>query len=936
MTALLKKRALAEYTQVLDPVPKPIKKLRLVKKQTQASASLYVGLLENSKTSNDALQLLFRISDSLQFKKEDLLGIIKKLAKHFRQQNESAVRVKILSLYANIGSLKNDVEGTIIDQIMKLIEKETSHKVVAQGLTTILELYNSMDISVASYESLQKNIYNLAKSFLKDTNHWVKQICFQIIGTINLEGTVPFIANYIHSQDARVRCAAMETLVKVQEKEVKTEQIPVSLYPDICQALNDDYEIVRAAALKIVCIIGITYSENLVKVNKLNEEIRLIDDTFSKVCHAVNDLSMNVRLQAMQLLGSMTKVSPTFLNQTLDKKLMSNMRKKKSLHERSNEMVTSGEWSSGKKWADDAPKELLHKDEVNVVSSGSCGAFVHGLEDEFMEVRTASVRALCNLALDHPDFALVSLDFLVDMFNDEIEAVRIEAIDSLTRMSRHIVLREHQLETILGALEDYSIDVREGLHRMLAACFLSTKSCLEMCVEHLLENLKKYPQDKQSTWQCVKEIGSKHSDLTLLLVPQLLAIHPFFDTPEPDVEDPHYITLLILVFNAAQHCPTMLQLFEEHTIKHYSYLRVTLPSLVPHLKLPGAAEFVEPEMSNAGAELLWRLVDSLSTGARVQSEVIQRSLPQLARLAEIDSQIAGPAEFITLFISCQVSLGKILNDKLWCCNAPNTVQGSAVKNNITQLLHLCLRLQYLFVGLEKIELAAVKQFQLKALALHLVYVVKATNLSALALCEHFLIKVERTQRYLLKNNVQPDEFCKGVFLAMSSLDDTKPGAVARCLLPLLDIANKIQPPKPNIGVRMCKAVLTGSSSSPDNPIKFTAGLVMATPIDAEITGLQDPTSLRIKIHYPDHQTHVCVPTNDHLRPTGGFGNYRLLTKALVSHGVWSEACYVEISLCIELSENEFAHRSQYSLDPYLELCKPLKLYVLPKPVKRGT
>lgn len=45
------------------------------------------------------------------------------------------------------------------------------------------------------------------------------------------------------------------------------------------------------------------------------------------------------------------------------------------------------------------------------------------------------------------------------------------------------------------------------------------------------------------------------------------------------------ITLLILVFNAAQHSPTMLQLFEEHTIKHYSYLRVTLPSLVPHLKV---------------------------------------------------------------------------------------------------------------------------------------------------------------------------------------------------------------------------------------------------------------------------------------------------------------------------------------------------------------
>jgi len=45
------------------------------------------------------------------------------------------------------------------------------------------------------------------------------------------------------------------------------------------------------------------------------------------------------------------------------------------------------------------------------------------------------------------------------------------------------------------------------------------------------------------------------------------------------------ICILILVFNAAQNCPTMLQLFEEHTLKHYSYLRDTMPNLVPALKV---------------------------------------------------------------------------------------------------------------------------------------------------------------------------------------------------------------------------------------------------------------------------------------------------------------------------------------------------------------
>lgn len=114
------------------------------------------------------------------------------------------------------------------------------------------------------------------------------------------------------------------------------------------------------------------------------QEIRLIDDAFGKVCIGVTDLSMHVRTLAARLLGTMVQVSSRFLNQTLDKKLMSNMRRKRTAHELAWENVTSGEWASGKKWADDAPREVLDADNINLMSSGACGAFVHGLEDEFL------------------------------------------------------------------------------------------------------------------------------------------------------------------------------------------------------------------------------------------------------------------------------------------------------------------------------------------------------------------------------------------------------------------------------------------------------------------------------------------------------------------------------------------------------------------------
>ena len=43
------------------------------------------------------------------------------------------------------------------------------------------------------------------------------------------------------------------------------------------------------------------------------------------------------------------------------------------------------------------------------------------------------------------------------MFNDEIEEVRLKAIDCMTKISQLIILREDQLEIILGVLEVWLI-----------------------------------------------------------------------------------------------------------------------------------------------------------------------------------------------------------------------------------------------------------------------------------------------------------------------------------------------------------------------------------------------------------------------------------------------------------------------------------------------
>ena len=102
-------------------------------------------------------------------------------------------------------------------------------------------------------------------------------------------------------------------------------------------------------------------------------DLTLSDDAFVKICDLVNDSSMPVRAQATQLLGDFSRVSNKFLDQTLDKKLMSHLKVVKSDHQRQLELhqgggasLTSVDWSSGRKWGSGVPKVPTRLGRTNV------------------------------------------------------------------------------------------------------------------------------------------------------------------------------------------------------------------------------------------------------------------------------------------------------------------------------------------------------------------------------------------------------------------------------------------------------------------------------------------------------------------------------------------------------------------------------------------
>ncbi|XP_033261691.1 integrator complex subunit 4 isoform X2 [Orcinus orca] len=947
MAAHLKKRVYEEFTKVVQQQQEEIatKKLRLTK--PSKSAALHIDLCKATSPA-DALQYLLQFARK-PVEAESVEGVVRILLEHYYKENDPSVRLKIASLLGLLSKTAGFSPDCIMDDAINILQNEKSHQVVAQLLDTLL----AIGTKLPDNQAIQMRLVDVACKHLTDTSHGVRNKCLQLLGNLgSLEKSVTkdaeglgvrdvqkIIGDYFSDQDPRVRTAAIKAMA--------------------CKLLSDDYEQVRSAAVQLIWVVSQLYPESIVPIPSSNEEIRLVDDAFGKICHMVSDSSWVVRVQASKLLGSMEQVSSHFLEQTLDKKLMSDLRRKRTAHERAKELYTSGEFSSGRKWGDDAPKEEVDTGAVNLIESGACGAFVHGLEDEMYEVRIAAVEALCMLAQSSPSFAEKCLDFLVDMFNDEIEEVRLQSIHTMRKISNNITLREDQLDTVLAVLEDSSRDIREALHELLCCTNVSTKEGIHLALVELLKNLTKYPTDRDSIWKCLKFLGSRHPTLVLPLVPELLSTHPFFDTAEPDMDDPAYIAVLVLIFNAAKTCPTMPALFSDHTFRHYAYLRDSLSHLVPALRLPGrklVSSALSPNIMPHEDPSHQFLQQSLERVYSLQhldpqgtQELLEFTIRDLQRLGELQSELAGVADFSATYLRCQLLLIKALQEKLWNVAAPLYLKQSDLASAAAkQIMEETYKMEFMYSGVENKQVVIIHHMRLQAKALQLIVTARtARGVDPLfGMCEKFLQEVDFFQRCFIADlpHLQ-DSFVDKLLDLMPRLMTSKPAEVVKILHTMLRQSTFLHLPLPE-QIHKASATIIEPAGESDNPLRFTSGLVVALDVDATLEHVQDPQStVKVQVSYPDGQAQMIHPKPADFRNPGP-GRHRLITQVYLSHTAWTEPCQVEVRLLLAYNSSsripkspwieggEMSSQVETSIEGTIPFSKSVKVYIMPKPARR--
>lgn len=104
----------------------------------------------------------------------------------------------------------------------------------------------------------------------------------------------------------------------------------------------------------------------------------------------------------------------------------------------------------------------------------SNGALVRALEDEFEAVRLEAITSICKISLASRKFRDCSLDLLIDMLNDEIDSVRYFALDRLVYLAqwshgqkKPLLVDSSAIRTLLFALSDHSATVRRLVLELL-------------------------------------------------------------------------------------------------------------------------------------------------------------------------------------------------------------------------------------------------------------------------------------------------------------------------------------------------------------------------------------------------------------------------------------------------------------------------------------
>ncbi|CAB3408707.1 unnamed protein product [Caenorhabditis bovis] len=837
----------------------------------------------------------------------------------------------------------------------QLNDSQTIAKLFAKSVLTgrLLNLFGeALDNKIISVKSVPEYAFLSAKTILfQDSIYEVHSrtcaldffVAYSISDKrddVRLIDCEKLLCRTVLDRDYRIRLACLKGLTRLSKEGLLLHK---STYFIIKPMLTDTDADIRIMALNLLLHFS---NRNPVETTAGKGTLTIPDDAFSAVCDAMNDIDTRVRIEAARLLGEFHVVSDELVFQTLDKKMMRSnkssevVKVEKSMFamtqkgpsgtdkrwrflKKATNQDQGGGWSRGKELNASCPTkgaEEEDEEDDSIIPHGACGAFVTALEDEFMDVRKAAVYSLGKLASCRPSFAISALEYLADMFNDEIAEVRLDAINALTPLIAHGQLNSEQLNVILKCLDDGMADARQAMRELLKRAQFVDVRCVELCVKALTDCMKRFPKDKEQVFTCMASIGRNHSIHIQSMMRNLLGLNLVFQTREHSLEDEKYLSKLILVLNAASQQSSMIYVFPEFVKRHYRFLRTSSPHLVAsirvldeekHGKLRIRSENTGEKAEEIVLQTYNRLCESEESESIVDRNTIRDNIySDASAISTYNENVSGASRLICCLSEISASIDN-LADTIMLGGEP-----AIVRDLVIQQLADMQSVEYQFSGISSETISYLLHCRLYLL-LNDVAVWMMQTMPSLHEITTVVASILETVKKRIKKSITLEatlqEFisvCEQLIQLKAEGEDSK-----KMITPsgILQIANKYMPRMPKefpliqgINLKYAQIVTPHKDVAMESALRFISNMPHGIAFEAKLYNFtnDDLKNLRLKVLFPGGKFNVMKPRDNEIKRDDGC--HQLSTHVKVtSSSSWSEAAEIDIVIGFNTECNAF-------------------------------
>ncbi|KAI3974293.1 hypothetical protein MKX01_030962 [Papaver californicum] len=336
---------------------------------------------------------------------------------------------------------------------------------------------------------------------------------------------VGVLLGFINDPYTYVRKIALNGLVRLRKSvmEFKNGGLTTEGYNRAVDLFVGRNDCVRAAEIRVVCEWWQMLLDSSIEVG----EHDWFDSVFVQLCSMVRDMSMEVRNEVFVSLREIKMFSEDILLQTFSKKVLGYLKERK-FPRKSNTKIYD-----------------LH-------ASNATGAFVHGLEDEFYEVRRSSCNSLGMLISFYFRFENDALNLLMDMLNDHSMVVRLQILEIMYHMetSGRLKVQEAYMHMFLGTLEDTSTLIRRADKKFLGLLKLPFMKIFKSSINGILTNLETYPEDEADIFSILFYLDSNHESFAVSFVTEVSQEIEPSSEGELRFDNPRVAAILVLVISS--------------------------------------------------------------------------------------------------------------------------------------------------------------------------------------------------------------------------------------------------------------------------------------------------------------------------------------------------------------------------------------------------